>query len=90
MSDKRDELPTTVLSKDIQHLQNPKHVGQESWHLSWVYRGEDGNVRHGDNVFDVKPRLTAKNLPDLRKLIAEQMDCGVYQLSITSMTRLPR
>ena len=71
-------------------LTNPgDRMNDESWHMSWVYRGDNGVVRHGDNIFTIKPRLTTKSFPGIRKLIAEQMDCRDDELCITSITKLP-
>ena len=66
-----------------------KKLNGESWHLSWVYRGEGNSVRHGDNIFTIKPRLTVDGLNNLKNLIATQMECGTDELTITSMTKIP-
>ena len=71
-------------------LINPQDTPmKEHWHLSWVYKGSNGLVHHGDNVFDISPRLTVKGLAELRVFIAKQMNCEITELTITSLQKLP-
>lgn len=81
--DKKDPGANLTLSNP-----NERKKG-EPWHISWVYRGEGDIVRHGDNIFVIKPRLTVESLNNLKISISEQMNCATNELTITSMTRLP-